>query len=59
MNTLNFRKLDIYMNLGNKWMIHDSFLKKKTKGILAHSGKSGDIFISLFTDLILLDIGLQ
>jgi len=56
LNTLKFRKLNVYMNLQMKLMIHDSFIKKRTRGILPHGGKSSDIFISIFTDIILLDI---
>jgi hypothetical protein len=42
--------------VSSRFQIHDSFLKKKLRGVLPHSGQSGDDFIFMLAHLIAVDL---
>lgn len=52
---IEFRRLDVQLNVKSRWQVHDGFLKKRLRGIVPDSGVAGDQFHELLAGIIAVD----
>ncbi len=55
---IEFRRLDVTLHVMSRFQVHDAFLKKKLKGIIPDSGKSGDEFLFMLSNVLAADLSL-